>query len=52
MNTVEDRLRDAYRAAAETVRPETVLAEGIRGLPAGDPRAARRPRRWPARAGC
>lgn len=25
MNTLEDRLRDAYRAAAETVRPELVL---------------------------
>jgi hypothetical protein len=47
--TVEDRLRDAYRAAAETVRPETVLAEGARGLRDDDPPRARRPRRWPAR---
>jgi len=49
VNTVEDRLRDAYRAAAETVRPETVLAEGVRGLRDDDPPRARRPRRWPAR---
>ena len=49
MNTVEDRLRDAYRAAAETVRPETVLAQGVRGLRDDDPPRARRPRRWPAR---
>ena len=49
MNAVEDRLRDAYRAAAETVRPEPVLAAGVRGLHAGEPRRARRPRRRPAR---
>lgn len=49
MNTVEDRLRDAYRAAAQTVRPETVLADGVRGLPAGGQRPARWPWRWPAR---
>jgi hypothetical protein len=49
VNTVEDRLRDAYRAAAETVRPETVLAEGVRGLRDDDPPRALRPRRWPAR---
>jgi Lactonase, 7-bladed beta-propeller len=45
VNTVEERLRDAYRAAAETVRPETVLADGIRGLHDGDLRPARRLRR-------
>jgi hypothetical protein len=28
VNTLEDRLRDAYRGAAETVRPETVRALG------------------------
>jgi hypothetical protein len=32
VNTLEDRLRDAYQAAAQTVRPETVLAGGVRGL--------------------
>lgn len=32
MNTAEDRLRDAYEAAAQTVRPESVLAEGVRAL--------------------
>jgi len=32
VNTLEDRLRDAYRAAADTVRPETVLPGGLRGL--------------------
>ena len=32
MNTLEDRLRDAYQAAVQTVRPETVLADGVRGL--------------------
>ena len=36
MNTIEDRLRDAYRAAAQTVRPES-----IRGAPGQPPRAAR-----------
>lgn len=32
MNALEDRLRDAYHAAAETVRPEAVLRGGIRGV--------------------
>ncbi len=32
MNTLEDRLREAYREAAGTVRPETVLPGGVRGL--------------------
>jgi hypothetical protein len=32
VNTLEDRLRDAYCAAAETVHPETVLPGGVRGL--------------------
>lgn len=41
MNTLEDRLRDAYRSAAQTVRPE-----GIRNL--GDP-AVRRPAAIPAK---
>jgi hypothetical protein len=47
VNTLEDRLRDAYRAAAETVRPESVLAGGVRGLPDDDPADARRPGRLP-----
>ena len=33
MNSLEDRLREAYHAAADTVRPETVLPGGVRGLP-------------------
>jgi hypothetical protein len=45
VKTVEERLRDAYRAAAETVRPETVLANGVRGVPDDHPLPARRPRR-------
>lgn len=36
MNTLEDRLRDAYRAAGETVRPDS-----IRGLPDQAARATR-----------
>jgi hypothetical protein len=44
VNTVEERLRDAYRAAAETVRPEAVLAVGVRGMHDDDPRPARRRR--------
>jgi hypothetical protein len=36
VNTIEDRLRDAYRAAAETVQPET-----IRDLPSQATRPAR-----------
>jgi hypothetical protein len=36
VNTLEDRLRDAYRAAAETVRPETVLPNAILSPPGRD----------------
>ncbi|HEV2377909.1 MAG TPA: hypothetical protein VGS19_37835 [Streptosporangiaceae bacterium] len=32
MNTLEDRLRDAYRAYTDTIRPETVLPHGVQGL--------------------
>jgi DNA-binding beta-propeller fold protein YncE len=32
VNPLEDRLREAYRAAADTVRPETVLPGGVRGV--------------------
>jgi hypothetical protein len=43
---LEEQLRDAYREAGETVRPETVRALGERaGRPAGNPRGARRGRR-------
>lgn len=41
MTTVEDRLRDAYRAAAETVRPDGVLAQEFRAPAAGHPRRNR-----------
>jgi hypothetical protein len=33
VNTLEDRLRDAYRAAAETVRPEAILPKAILSPP-------------------
>jgi len=33
VNTLEDRLRDAYRAAAETVRPEALLPDAILSPP-------------------
>jgi dipeptidyl aminopeptidase/acylaminoacyl peptidase len=46
VNTLEDRLRDAYRAAADTVRPETVLPGAILS-PLG--RDRRRARRGPSR---
>jgi hypothetical protein len=38
VNTLEDRLRDAYRAAAETVRPETLLPDAILSPPNRDRR--------------
>ena len=44
MNPLEDRLRDAYRAAAETVRPQTVLPAGIGRRHRRDRRPARRAR--------
>ena len=45
MNTLEDQLRDAYQAAAETVRPDS-----IRGLPDQATRAGRPPFRRPSPA--
>ena len=42
MNTLEDRLRDAYRAAAETVRPEQILSGAILSPPDHARRRARR----------
>ena len=42
MNTLEDRLRDAYRAAAETVRPEEILPGAILSPPDHARRRARR----------
>lgn len=50
MNTLEDRLRDAYREAADTVRPETVLAGGVRGLRGDDHSPARMSRRGRSRS--
>jgi hypothetical protein len=47
VNTLEDRLRDAYRAAAETVRPEAVLEGAI----LSPPDHARRRARGTGRAG-
>jgi hypothetical protein len=43
VNTLEDRLREAYQAAGQAVRPESVRAEGARWLRGRDPgsRAAR-----------
>jgi hypothetical protein len=32
VNTLEDRLREAYREAADTILPETVLPSGVWGL--------------------
>jgi hypothetical protein len=46
MNTLEERLRDAYRAAADTVRPESLLPSAIPSLPGRD---RRRPGRGPSR---
>jgi hypothetical protein len=42
VNTLEDRLRDAYRAAAETVRPEAILPGAILSPPDHARRRARR----------
>jgi hypothetical protein len=42
VNTLEDRLRDAYRAAAETVRPEEILSGAILSPPDHARRRARR----------
>ena len=36
MNTLEDRLREAYRAAAETVRPQIVLRHAAGAVPGAD----------------
>jgi len=46
VNTLEERLRDAYRAAADTVRPEAVLPDAILSPPG---RARERPGRGPSR---
>jgi hypothetical protein len=46
MNTLEERLRDAYRAAADTVRPESLLPSAIPSPPGRD---RRRPGRGPSR---
>jgi hypothetical protein len=52
VSTLEDRLRDAYRAAAETVRPDTVVLRPARPRPdhgrgqAGRPARRRSPSRW------
>jgi hypothetical protein len=46
MNTLEERLRDAYRAAADTVRPESLLPSAI---PSPPDRDRRRPGRGPSR---
>jgi hypothetical protein len=40
VNTLEDRLRDAYRAAADTVRPEAILPKAILSPPNRDRRRA------------
>jgi hypothetical protein len=42
VNTLEDRLRDAYRAAAETVRPEVIGQDAILSPPDPARRRARR----------
>jgi hypothetical protein len=42
VNTLEDRLRDAYRAAADTVRPETIHSGAILSPPDHGRRRARR----------
>jgi hypothetical protein len=46
VNTLEERLRDAYRAAADTVRPEAVQPSAILSPPG---RARKRPGRGPSR---
>jgi hypothetical protein len=42
VNTLEEKLRDAYHAAADTVRPEAVLPSAILSPPGHDRRRARR----------
>jgi len=42
VNTLEDRLRDAYRAAADTIRPEAVLSGTVLSPPDPAQRRARR----------
>jgi hypothetical protein len=42
VNTLEDRLRDAYRAAAETVRPDAIHQDAILSPPDHARRRARR----------
>jgi hypothetical protein len=46
VNTLEERLRDAYRAAADTVRPEALRPSAILSPPG---RARKRPGRGPSR---
>ena len=50
MNMIEDQLRDAYRAAAETVEPGSIrpLGDHISAI-SETGRSARRPGRWPGR---
>ena len=44
MNTIEDRLRDAFRADADTVRPDTMRPfPGREGRPDGGSRRLARP---------
>jgi len=50
VNTLEDRLRDAYNAAAETVRPDAIQEGAILSPPDHARRRARRTRR-PGQAG-
>jgi hypothetical protein len=50
VNPLEERLREAYRAAADTVRPETVLPGGVRGLHRDGHPAARPGRRGRSRS--
>jgi len=51
MNMIEDRLRDAYRAAAETVEPGSIrpLADHVFTTSETGSRSARGPGRWPRR---
>jgi hypothetical protein len=50
VSTLEDRLRDAYQAAAEIVRPETVLPGGVDRLPGHGEQPVRRDDRSYVRA--
>jgi hypothetical protein len=49
VNTIEDRLRDAYLAAADTVPPESMPADRARWLRDREPWSSRHG--WPARRG-